>query len=106
MNTDSDNDINSVLEAQPKHPSAHPIAVSAVLVFACLFSVSPVFGNALLVSDNRSVSTTGSWQYHPFCCGSPGNGTWDVSHLPTPTFSSFNSTATATGFATLLDVFA
>jgi len=87
------------------------IHVLAVVILAQITSAR-AFGNAILISDNRSVTTSGSWQMRPVS-GTPSSGSWNLSGAPSPLFADFNSKVIAApnavgGFLTptVLDVFA
>jgi hypothetical protein len=71
------------------------IGAMAVVFFAFHLAARPAFGDAILTSDNRFVSTSGSWHINPFCCSSPASGSWNSSASPSPAFANFNSTVEA-----------
>ena len=66
------------------------IGLIVVVLFVYHLSAQPAFGDAVLVADNRSVSTSGSWRFNPFV-GTPSSGSWNLSALPLSEFVTFNS---------------
>ena len=71
------------------------IGAIVCVFYVCHLSSSPALGNTVLLTDNRYVSTNGSWRISPFS-GTPSSGSWNLSSSPLSEFANFNSKVVAT----------
>jgi len=68
---------------------------TVIVILFAFHSARPAWGDAILISDNRSVATNGSWHITPFS-GIPSSGSWNLTGAPSTPFADFNSTVIAT----------